>query len=103
MDICLPEPEYGKILVVHTGIGEELDIMLEYLSQKGYGIPTRDNSTIEEHGTDACVSVRPGLMVAKHAALSYYQSRSDMYQIVEFNDVVQQPHELDISTFQALI
>lgn len=103
MQISLPEIKHGKILVIHTGIGEELDILIDYLRQKNYKVPTRDNFAIEEDGADACISIRPGFMMARHAPLSYYQRYPDMYQIVELSDIVQQQHKVDVNTFQALI
>lgn len=103
MQISLPDTKYGKMLVIHTGIGEELDILLDYLKQRNYKVPTRDNSAIEEDGTDACISINPFNMMARHAPLSYYQRYPDMYQIVELSDIVQQQHKVDVNTFQALI
>ena len=91
MSLCLPTPDEGKTLVVHTGVGDKLKILLAFLEQEGFDVSIEEDSRIYQYGDEACCSVKIlgyGLKVVGYCERAFYEKEPECWQIVEFEDLI---------------
>lgn len=106
MPLCLPTPDEGKALVVHTGVGDKLKILLTFLEQEGFSISIRENSSICQYGDEACCSIKIlgyGLKLVGYCERSFYEKQPERWQIVEFEDLIVPSAPLNKNNFLNLI
>lgn len=106
MPLCLPTPDEGKALVVHTGVGDKLKILLTFLEQEGFHIPIGEDSGIYQYEDEACCSIkifRSGLKVVGYCERSFYEKHPEKWQIVEFEDLIVPSAPVNKNNFLNLI